>query len=103
MITVPETSTGAQVAGLAAVHSCDSAAGTIAADGGLVAESDAGRLIVARASLVHQMASPTTTITTSTRNTDVFYGMPFACVIRDGGSSNQAVVNIGRDYHKKGK
>ena len=44
-----------------------------------------------------------TTITTSTRNTDVFYGMPFACVIRDGGSSNQAVVNIGRDYHKKGK
>lgn len=48
-------------------------------------------------------ANPTTTITTSTRNTDVFYGMPFACVIRDGGSSNQAVVNIGRDYKKKGK
>lgn len=48
-------------------------------------------------------SNPTTTITTSTRNTDVFYGMPFACVIRDGGSSNQAVVNIGRDYHKKGK
>lgn len=47
-------------------------------------------------------SNPTTTITTSTRNTDVFYGMPFACVIRDGGSSNQAVVNIGRDYHKKG-
>lgn len=46
-------------------------------------------------------ANPTTTITTSTRNTDVFYGMPFACVIRDGGSSNQAVVNIGRDYKKK--
>ena len=44
-------------------------------------------------------SNPTTTITTSTRNTDVFYGMPFACVIRDGGSSNQAVVNIGRDYH----
>ena len=48
-------------------------------------------------------SNPTTTITTSTRNTDVFYGMPFACVIRDGGSSNQAVVNIGRDYQKKGK
>ena len=48
-------------------------------------------------------SNPTTTITTSTRNTDVFYGMPFACVIRDGGSSNQAVVNIGRDYQKKRK
>ena len=41
-----------------------------------------------------------TTITTSTRNTDVFYGMPFACVIMDGGSSNQAVVHIGLDYRK---
>ena len=42
-----------------------------------------------------------TTITTSERNTDVFYGMPFPCIIMDGGSSNQAVVNIGRDYRKK--
>lgn len=41
-----------------------------------------------------------TTITTSTRNTDVFYGMPFPCVIMDGGSSNQAVVHIGLDYQK---
>ena len=41
-----------------------------------------------------------TTITTSTRNTDVFYGMPFKCVITDGGSSNQAVVHIGVDYRK---
>ena len=41
-----------------------------------------------------------TTITTSTRNTDVFYGMPFKCVIMDGGSSNQAVVHIGLDYRK---
>ena len=41
-----------------------------------------------------------TTITTSTRNTDVFYGMPFTCVIMDGGSSNQAVVHIGLDYRK---
>ena len=42
-----------------------------------------------------------TTITTSTRNTDVFYGMPFECIIRDGGSKNQAVVDIGRDYKKR--
>ncbi|WP_371914872.1 LCP family protein [Selenomonas ruminantium] len=41
-----------------------------------------------------------TTIITSTRNTDVFYGMPFTCVIMDGGSSNQAVVHIGLDYRK---
>ena len=41
-----------------------------------------------------------TTITTSTRNTDVFYGMPFPCIIMDGGSSNQAVVNIGLDYRQ---
>ncbi|MGN8833024.1 LytR family transcriptional regulator [Selenomonas sp. WCA-380-WT-3B 3/] len=39
-----------------------------------------------------------TTIVTSKRNTDVFYGMPFRCVIMDGGSSNQAVVHIGLDY-----
>mgnify|MGYP003591839597 CR=1 FL=1 len=41
-----------------------------------------------------------TTITTATRNTDVFYGMPFNCVIMDGGGSNQAVVHIGKDYKK---
>ncbi len=41
-----------------------------------------------------------TTITTFTRNNDVFYGMPFKCVIMDGGSSNQAVVHIGVDYRK---
>ena len=41
-----------------------------------------------------------TTITTSSRNTDVFYGMPFPCLIMDGGSENQAVVNIGLDYRK---
>ena len=44
-----------------------------------------------------------TTITTATRNTDVFYGMPFPCIIMDGGSSNQAVVNIGLDYRKTGR
>ncbi len=48
-------------------------------------------------------AKESTSITTSTRNTDVFYGMPFPCVIMDGGSSNQAVVNIGRDYGATGK
>ena len=41
-----------------------------------------------------------TTITTAKRNTDVFYGMPFQCVIMDGGGSNQAVVHIGLDYRK---
>ena len=39
-----------------------------------------------------------TTITTSSRNTDVFYGMPFPCIIMDGGGKAQAVVTIGRDY-----
>ena len=41
-----------------------------------------------------------TAITTAARNTDVFYGMPFNCVIMDGGGSNQAVVHIGKDYKK---
>ena len=41
-----------------------------------------------------------TAITTAKRNTDVFYGMPFNCVIMDGGGSNQAVVHIGKDYKK---
>ena len=39
-----------------------------------------------------------TTITTAADNTDIFYGMPFPCLILDGGDENQAVVNIGRDY-----
>lgn len=42
-----------------------------------------------------------TTITTSTQNTDLFYGMPFPCLIMDGGGKNQAVVNIGLDYNGK--
>ena len=41
-----------------------------------------------------------TTITTSARNTDLFYGMPFKCVIMDGGGTNQAVVRIGLDYRR---
>ena len=39
-----------------------------------------------------------TTITTAADNTDIFYGMPFDCLILDGGDENQAVVNIGRDF-----
>lgn len=41
-----------------------------------------------------------TTITTSADDTGLFYGMPFACVIMDGGKSGQAVLNIGKDYKK---
>lgn len=41
-----------------------------------------------------------TTITTSARNTNLFYGMPFKCVIMDGGGTNQAVVRIGLDYRR---
>ena len=42
-----------------------------------------------------------TTITTAAENTDIFYGMPFTCIILDGGDKNQAVVNIGRDYQNE--
>ena len=42
-----------------------------------------------------------TIIVTSKRNTDVFYGMPFQCLIMDGSSSNQAVVRIGLDYRRQ--
>lgn len=48
-------------------------------------------------------SNPYTSITTSDRNTDVFYGMPFECIIRPGGSKDQAVVDIGRDYRKQGE
>lgn len=41
-----------------------------------------------------------TTITTSARNTNLFYGMPFKCVIMDDGGTNQAVVRIGLDYRR---
>ncbi len=44
-----------------------------------------------------------TIIVTSKANTDVFYGMPFPCVIMDGGGSNQAVVHIGLDYKHTGR
>ena len=41
-----------------------------------------------------------TTITTAAKDVNQFYGMPFACVIMEGGESGQAVLNIGRDYKK---
>ncbi len=44
-----------------------------------------------------------TTITTSARNTDLFYGMPFPCLIMNEGGKAQAVVNIGLDYVKQGQ
>ena len=44
-----------------------------------------------------------TSITTAAQNTDLFYGMPFECIILDGGDKNQSVVNIGRDYVKQNR
>jgi len=44
-----------------------------------------------------------TSITTSAANTDLFYGMPFPCVIMDGGGRKQAVVHIGLDYKHTGR
>jgi hypothetical protein len=41
-----------------------------------------------------------TTITTAAGDTGLFYGMPFSCVIMDGGKSGQAMLNIGKDYRK---
>ena len=41
-----------------------------------------------------------TTITTAAENVELFYGMPFQCVIMAGGERKQAVLNIGRDYKK---
>ena len=41
-----------------------------------------------------------TTITTAAENVELFYGMPFQCVIMEGGERKQAVLNIGRDYKK---
>lgn len=39
-----------------------------------------------------------TTITTPTEQIDGFYGMPFSCILMDGGELGKAVVNIGKDY-----
>ena len=55
MTTVPATTTGWSVGALPAVQSCLSEAGTWWASLGLGAGPAAGRLMVARASLVHQI------------------------------------------------
>ena len=39
-----------------------------------------------------------TTITAGGRSVDLFYGMPFPCIIMEGGARGEALVNIGRDY-----
>lgn len=49
----------------------------------------------------HTSSREQTIIQTSAQNTEVFYGMPFACIIMDGGTANQAVVHIGLDYSKE--
>lgn len=49
----------------------------------------------------HTSSREQTIIMTSAQNTDVFYGMPFPCIIMDGGTANQAVVHIGLDYSKE--
>jgi hypothetical protein len=70
--TVPPTATGWTDAALAAVHSCRSEAGTARVGVGLGAGTNAGRLIVARASLVHQInaaAAATTATIAAAANT----------------------------------
>ena len=42
-----------------------------------------------------------TTITAGGRSVDLFYGMPFPCIIMEGGAKDEALVNIGRDYVKR--
>ena len=42
-----------------------------------------------------------TTITAGGRSVDLFYGMPFPCILMEGGAKNEALVNIGRDYVKR--
>jgi hypothetical protein len=61
--TLPATTNGVVVFGLGAVHSCRSEAGTALADGSVGAGVAAGLLMVARASLVHQIRAATTAIT----------------------------------------
>ena len=40
-----------------------------------------------------------TIIVTDSSNVNWFYGMPFECIIMDGGQPRQAIVYIGRDYN----
>lgn len=42
-----------------------------------------------------------TTITAGGRTVDLFYGMPFSCILMEGGAKDEALVNIGRDYVKR--
>ena len=42
-----------------------------------------------------------TTITAGGRSVDLFYGMPFPCILMEGGAKDEALVNIGRDYVKR--
>lgn len=42
-----------------------------------------------------------TTVTTAGSSTNLFYGMPFPCIIMEGAPQGEAVVNIGRDYLKR--
>src|SRR5271170_4773355 len=70
--TVPATTTGWSVGALGAVQSCLSESGSSWASRGLGAGPTAGRLIVARASLVHQInaaAIMTTTAIAAAANT----------------------------------
>ncbi len=41
-----------------------------------------------------------TSIMTAADNVELFYGMPFPCVIMAGGERKQAVLNIGKDYRR---
>ena len=63
--TVPLTTPGAVVAGLAAVYSWFRVAGTSRAGVGVGAGTAAGRLTVARASLVHQISDAVAATTTA--------------------------------------
>ena len=62
-MTLPATTSGVVVFGLGAVHSWRSEVGTVLADGRVGAGVAAGLLMVARASLVHQISAATTTTT----------------------------------------
>jgi hypothetical protein len=62
-MTSPATTNGVAVFGLGAVHSCRSEPGTALAAGKVCAGVAAGLLIVALASLVHQIRAATTATT----------------------------------------
>ncbi|MGP1575343.1 LCP family protein [Selenomonas sp.] len=43
-----------------------------------------------------------TTIMAAGKSVDLFYGMPFPCILIEGGTKGEALVNIGRDYGNHG-